>query len=433
MFWLASDNQSDLDILMMGPVDRTDSDFRTDNRGFTMLEILVTVAILAALTTVATFYVQQYIIFAHTNSDKQTLTVLNDTLTRYKTQGGGTSGLTYASQISGVLSRMQHAITWGGMGHLVMQSGVTYPGRSIAATGTGAQYHFTRFNTYSETDYASGDEAGNTPPYYPYGQGVGYETNGGNASGHSVLVGSSSGWFAVKDASGNITYAASWYADDIGPTASLTFWSCAGNGNPTPSGTITGWYDDGGNSNDFNSNLTAVDLRGLTGLTQASCANNGTVTSLNVSGLTSLQDLDCQSNQLTSLNISGLTSLSNFSCDYNQLTSLSVSGLTNLTYFSCQSNQITSLNVSGLTNLQMLDCDSNQLTSLSGVSGLTSLRDLTCQHNLLTSLNVSGDTSLNEFVCWYNNLGNINITGHRPSTFIYTPQNGGYTPNVTGP
>jgi hypothetical protein len=36
-------------------------------------------------------------------------------------------------------------------------------------------------------------------------------------------------------------------------------------------------------------------------------------------------------------------------------------------------------------------------------------------------------------VCWYNNLGNINITGHRPSTFIYTPQNGGYTPNVTGP
>jgi hypothetical protein len=42
-----------------------------------------------------------------------------------------------------------------------MQTGVTYPGRSIAATGTGAQYHFTRFNTYQDADYVSGDEAGN--------------------------------------------------------------------------------------------------------------------------------------------------------------------------------------------------------------------------------------------------------------------------------
>ncbi|MGD0904734.1 MAG: type II secretion system protein [Terracidiphilus sp.] len=186
MFWLASDTQPVLEISMMGPTDNSGSDFRAHHRGFTMLEILVVIAIVAALTTVAIFYVQQYITYAHTNADQQTLTVLNDALTRYKTQGGGTGGLTYGCQIDGVISRMQHAITWGGMGHLVMQSGVTYLGRSIAATGMGAQYHFTRFNTYKNADYASGDEAGN-------GSGAG---TGGSGGSHGVQAYTTNGTYS---------------------------------------------------------------------------------------------------------------------------------------------------------------------------------------------------------------------------------------------
>ena len=60
---------------------------------------------------------------------------------------------------------------------------------------------------------------------------------------------------------------------------------------------------------------------------------------------------------------------------------------------SCDDNQLTSLNVQGLTALQELYCYSNQLTSLNE-QGLTALQELYCYSNQLTSLNVQGLTAL---------------------------------------
>jgi len=335
---------------MMTPTDRAAGDLRPSDCAFTLIEPLTTVTIIAVLVTVAVFAFTSIATWAHQTSDRQTLTILNDALNRYKCEGGSLTALTSGAPIDDVTALMCSPINWGGMTHYVMQSGVTYHGRSIDSIGNGVSYHFSRFNTYQDGETGGSSPTGADNSSYPYGQGVGYESNGGNASGYSVILQatSSGGWYAIKDARGNITYDnGSGHGTDIGPSASITFWSCAGNRNPTPSGTITQWIDDGGHDNDFGSNLTAVDLRGLTGLTDAECENNA-ITSLNVSGLTSLQTLDCDTNQLTSLNVSGLTSL----------------------------------------------------------------------------------TSL---ICYGNNLGNINITGHRPSTFVYTPQNAGHTPTVTGP
>ena len=95
--------------------------------------------------------------------------------------------------------------------------------------------------------------------------------------------------------------------------------------------------------------------------------------------------LFCDANQLTSLNVSGCTSLSIFECDNNQLTSLDVSGCTSLDYFDCGNNQLTSLDVSGCTSLYSLYCGNNQLTSLD-VSACTSLKDLDCSNNKITSV-----------------------------------------------
>ena len=66
-------------------------------------------------------------------------------------------------------------------------------------------------------------------------------------------------------------------------------------------------------------------------------------------------------------------------------------------------NNLTSLNVSGLTTLERLLCVGTQLTSLN-VGGLTALRELYCRHNQLTSLNVNDCTVLRSLDCSHNQL-----------------------------
>jgi len=158
-----------------------------------------------------------------------------------------------------------------------------------------------------------------------------------------------------------------------------------------------------------NSSITSLDVSGLTSLTTLRCHSNN-LTSLDVSGLTALTYLRCDSNTLTSLDVSGLTALVNLVCTNNSLTSLDVSGLTALTYLNCQQNSLTSLDVSGLTSLTNLWCASNSLTSLD-VSGLTALTQLYCHYNSLTSLDVSGLTAMTVLRCDNNDLTSLDVSG----------------------
>jgi hypothetical protein len=87
------------------------------------------------------------------------------------------------------------------------------------------------------------------------------------------------------------------------------------------------------------------------------------ITSLNVSGCTSLVFLFVNNNSLTSLDASGLAALQNLNCSDNSLTSLNVSGCTALGQLRCSDNSLTSLTVSGLP-LTTLICNANALTSL---------------------------------------------------------------------
>jgi Leucine-rich repeat (LRR) protein len=203
----------------------------------------------------------------------------------------------------------------------------------------------------------------------------------------------------------------------------------------------------------FESNqLTSLNVSGLTNLEWLRCQSNYQLTNLNVFGCLNLKKLECGSNQLYSLDISGLSNLLYLSCSlnqinsldvtsainlktllctYNNLTSLNVSGLTNLNlidcqnnqlvnlglsnnvslqYFACTSNQLTNLDVSGLTNLQFLGCSNNQLLSLD-VSGLTNLTEISCNNNLLPIIDFSGLSNLNKLSCKNNQLTSIDVSG----------------------
>ena len=116
---------------------------------FSLVELLTTIAVLAAILTVAGFFIAGYVNYAHQQADQQTLAVLNDALGRYKTQGGSVGWLGQYTPPAQVISAMQNTVGWGGTNHQFLPNGVTYPGSSIDAKGTGAQYHFTRFNTYT--------------------------------------------------------------------------------------------------------------------------------------------------------------------------------------------------------------------------------------------------------------------------------------------
>jgi len=101
-------------------------------------------------------------------------------------------------------------------------------------------------------------------------------------------------------------------------------------------------------------NITELDVHGIYN-------NRQPLTALDVSGLTSLQELYCWANQLTELNVQGLTALQKLYCWINQLTELNVQGLTSLQELDCSLNQLPELNVQGLTALQKLECYGNQI------------------------------------------------------------------------
>ncbi|MCL2339296.1 MAG: hypothetical protein FWC59_00100 [Actinomycetia bacterium] len=155
--------------------------------------------------------------------------------------------------------------------------------------------------------------------------------------------------------------------------------------------------------------LTALDVSTLPTLGYLYCDNNN-LSTLDVSAQSQLVWLDCSTNGLTSLNVAGLSMLQELDCYENSLTALDVSGLSSLDTLYCSNNNLTSLDASGLTTLRILGCEYNNLTSLN-VSGLTALEHLWCNYNNLSSLDVSGLSSLWDMDCSYNNLTSLNVTG----------------------
>lgn len=161
-------------------------------------------------------------------------------------------------------------------------------------------------------------------------------------------------------------------------------------------------YDSG----PINGSVPTVNISGIVNL------NVGVKNISNLTGIqdfTSLENLDCYSNQLTVLNISGLLNLKYLNCSLNQLTALNISGLNNLVRIICNFNSITSLNASNFPNLNEIQCQGNQLTNIS-VTGSNQLANLMIGSNQLTSLNVSGLINLHTLHCGSNLLTNLNVT-----------------------
>ena len=137
----------------------------------------------------------------------------------------------------------------------------------------------------------------------------------------------------------------------------IFIWSCV-NADASQSGDLT-FIASG-----LNSKITAIDVRGLLSLTSLGMTGDP-LTSLDVRGLTALTSLNCGSNFLTELDITGLAALDFFQCDNSNIaTPLNFTGMPAISYISFGGNKVPSLNISGLTSITNLDGRNNLLTSV---------------------------------------------------------------------
>lgn len=155
--------------------------------------------------------------------------------------------------------------------------------------------------------------------------------------------------------------------------------------------------------------LTTFDVSGNTTLENLECFEN-LLTSINVSGCTSLNNLICNDNQLESLDVSGCSMLEFLYCNDNNLTSLLTEGCVELRYIDCFNNSISSLNVNSCVSLDNLHCYNNGMTSLT-VNNCHALVNLNCYENSLSTLDVANLENLASLKCYDNNITQLDTSG----------------------
>ncbi len=167
----------------------------------------------------------------------------------------------------------------------------------------------------------------------------------------------------------------------------------------------------------------------------------GYITSLvGITAFQNLGELAVNYHNLTSLDLSGMTSLKKVECNNNELTMLNVSGLVNLEILDCTgdqsevgapnaNNHMAQIDVSTLTNLKELEAAGNSLTSID-VSGLAHLERLDVSHNDLTAVNVQNCPALTAIFCEYNNLSSLDASNLPELVLIYCHANELQTINV---
>ncbi len=181
------------------------------------------------------------------------------------------------------------------------------------------------------------------------------------------------------------------------------------------------WYYANNNSDsigDCGFKLESVNVSDCSALESLCIYNSPLLSTLDVSGCTSLKSLSVSEACLPTLDVSRCPSLETLSISSTQLSSLSVSGLTRLTTLTCANNSLTSLTASDCSSLRTLNCSQNQLNSLI-VSGCTSLIDLSCADNQLTSIDVSSCSSLLSLNCVTNHIIKQITNEDKLQTFSY--------------
>jgi hypothetical protein len=154
--------------------------------------------------------------------------------------------------------------------------------------------------------------------------------------------------------------------------------------------------------------LTSLDVSMLSSLVYLNCGNNNIVT-LNVLGLGQLKELWCNNNDLTTLNTEGLTSIETLLAHVNNLSSLNLNTMPALKGLKISGNEFTTLDLTTSSTLEVVECSANPLTQLT-VANMGSMLELVASGTLISSVDVSGMVNLRHLDVSYNAIASINVT-----------------------
>jgi len=176
--------------------------------------------------------------------------------------------------------------------------------------------------------------------------------------------------------------------------------------------------------NCWGTELTSLDLTNLINLEVLKYGANPQLTNLTVSSANIIKELSCDGNNLTTLNLSLYPHLKSLDCSYNQLTSLDLSSFPNFESLDCSFNQFSSLNITGLTNLKHIDCSNNLQLPLIDFSQYSNLESINCGYNpLQSSVNVTDLSSLEYLFCSNLNLSSLDLSTNLQLTWLECSNN----------
>ena len=212
----------------------------------------------------------------------------------------------------------------------------------------------------------------------------------------------------------------------------------------------------------YMSELTTLNLKGITGLTSLSVYNNPALTNLDVSGCTKLTSLSVYGNEsLAAIDVTSLTALTDLSAYRNNLSSIDVTGLTklkslyvygnetlseikglkdlaNLTSLDAYRTALKSIDVSGLAKLESLsvyECENLEEINASGCTALTDVPNLysSSDFKALKILNLSGTGLTSLSISSFPELTTMDVSGCTKLTSLYVYDNESLTAiDVTG-
>ncbi|CAL2083718.1 leucine-rich repeat domain-containing protein [Tenacibaculum sp. 190524A02b] len=133
------------------------------------------------------------------------------------------------------------------------------------------------------------------------------------------------------------------------------------------------------------------------------------LTSIDLSLLTELEDLQVSNNLLTSINTSNNKKLQKLIADTNQISSIDIKENSLLTEITLSNNQLSTIDLSNNALLKNLNLISNSFQNLD-ISTNKSLENLYLQNNQLTSLDISSHTDMRVLFINRNNLSSLNVS-----------------------
>ena len=146
----------------------------------------------------------------------------------------------------------------------------------------------------------------------------------------------------------------------------------------------------------FSTTIIRVEDEGLTG-------------AFSIPQNTSIERINCSNNQISTLDVSGRSSLTLLRCEYNDISVLDLASLVSLTFVNCSDNNISVLDTEDLALLETCICNDNGITDLN-IANKPALSVVNCSSNPITALDTSGSVAIKTLIFNSTNVKLINLS-----------------------